>query len=318
MELMGHLRDWVTTGPLVLFFFVAGMELKAEVTSGSFSKKFSFLIPTFAAAGGMLFPAVIYWAIATQTSAPNGAWGVPMATDLPLAIIALSLFSKKISQRIRGFLLALAVADDLGSIIIVAFVYHAKINAIYLLIAAIGLALFWKFSQRSTLIAIVIALGSWYSFKQSGIHPTVIGIVLGILVSQKNSEAWSKRLLPFINYLILPVFIVTTLWIPWYLTLKSISSPTVLALIIARMIGKPLGITLFGLVALRVASSKIIQTRELVLIGIIGTLGLSVSMLFADLAHLGDQSNEVLLGVLLTVPVALIAIKISSKFIEQD
>ena len=318
MELMGHLRDWVTTGPLVLFFFVAGMELKAEVTSGSFSKKISFLIPTFANACGLLFPAVIYWAIATQTSAPNGAWGVPMATDLPLAIIALSLFSKKISQRIRGFLLALAVADDLGSIIIVAFVYHAKINAIYLLIAAIGSVLFWKFSKRSTLFAIVIALGSWYSFKQSGIHPTVIGVVLGILVSQKNSEAWSKKLLPFINYLILPVFIITTLWIPWHLTLKSISSPTVLALIIARMIGKPLGITLFGLIALRVASSKIIQTRELVLIGIIGTLGLSVSMLFADLAHLGDQRNEVLLGVLLTVPVALLAIKISAKFVERD
>ena len=318
MEFMNSARDWITTGPLVLFFFLAGIELRAELLDGAFRKRFSFLIPFTAAVGGMIAPALIYFLIAKNSSAPESAWGVPMATDLPLALLALSLLATKVSNRIRGFLLALAIADDLGSIIVVAIVYHHHIELFRILLSAVLLLTFWKTAPRFPLVALLIGLLAWGVFKESGIHPTVIGVLLGLLINHNESEWLVKKLTPVINYLVIPAFIITTLWIPWKLSAALIFSPIVIGLVVSRLIGKPLGIYIFGALAMRTMGHVVISKRDLFLVGTLGTVGLSVSMLFANLAQLGQDLNGALLGVLITLPLAIVLIIISAQMLKAS
>lgn len=316
MEFMNSAREWITTGPLVLFFFLAGIELRAELVDGAFRKRFSFLIPFAAAIGGMAVPAAIYFLIASNTSAPESAWGVPMATDLPLALLALSLLAKSVSNRIRGFLLALAIADDLGSIIVVAIIYHHHIDVGRLLISGVLLLIFWKSAPRFPLIAALLALLTWGVFKDSGIHPTVIGVLLGLLINHKEAQWLVGKLTPLINFLVIPAFIITTLWIPWKISSALIISPIVIGLVVARLIGKPLGILLFGFAAMKLMGHTVITKKDLFLVGTLGTIGLSVSMLFANLAQLGDDLNGALIGVLITLPAAILLISISASLLK--
>jgi len=318
MQFMESARDWITTGPLVLFFFLAGIELRAELLDGAFRKRFSFLIPFSAAIGGMIAPALIYYVIARNSSAPESAWGVPMATDLPLALLALSLLARSVSNRIRGFLLALAIADDLGSIIVVAFVYHHHIDLPRILICTLLLLVFWKTAPRFPLVALLIGIITWGIFKESGIHPTVIGVALGLLVNHKESEWLVGKIAPVINYLVIPAFIITTLWIPWKLSSDLIFGPIVLGLILARLIGKPLGIWVFGNLAMKATGHCVIAKRDLFLVGTLGTIGLSVSVLFANLAELGQDLNGTLLGVLITLPLALVLILVSAHLLKAS
>ena len=318
MEFMGIAREWITTGPLVLFFFLAGIELRAELLDGALRKRFSFLIPFAAAIGGMIAPALIYYLIARNSSAPESAWGVPMATDLPLALLALSLLARSVSNRIRGFLLALAIADDIGSIIVVAVVYNHDIDFVRILISAALLLLFWKTAPRFPLVALIVGLLAWGVFKDSGIHPTVIGVLLGLSINHKESEWLVGKLTPVINYLVIPAFIITTLWIPWNLTSELLFSPIVLGLIISRLIGKPLGIWLFGVIAMKTMGHSVIAKKDLFVVGTLGTVGLSVSMLFANLADLGQDLNGILLGVLITLPLALVLISVSAHLLKAS
>ena len=318
MGFMENAREWIATGPLVLFFFLAGIELRAELLDGAFRKRFSFLIPLSAALGGMIAPALIYLLIAKNSSAPAAAWGVPMATDLPLALLALSLLARSVSNRIRGFLLALAIADDLGSIVVVAVVYHHQIDLPRLFISAVLLLVFWKSAPRFPIVALIIGVITWGIFKDSGIHPTVIGVLLGLSINHRESHWLIGKLTPVINFLIIPAFIITTLWLPWKLTSELILSPLVLGLILARLIGKPIGIWLFGTLSMKVLGQKLISNRDLFLVGTIGTIGLSVSMLFANLGELGQDLPRALLGVLITLPLAVGLILVSAHLLKAS
>ena len=127
-----------------------------------------------------------------------------------------------------------------------------------------------------------------------------------------------KRLTPVTNYLVIPAFIVTTLWIPWKISTALIFSPVVLGLVIARLIGKPLGIWLFATIAMKTMGHKVISGKDLFLVGTLGTIGLSVSMLFANLAELGSNLNGVLLGTLITLPAALVLILLSAQLLRAS
>jgi NhaA family Na+:H+ antiporter len=148
--------------------------------------------------------------------------------------------------------------------------------------------------------------------------PTVIGVLLGLLVNHKESEWLVGKLTPVINYFVIPAFIITTLWIPWKLTSDLLFSPIVLGLIIARLIGKPLGIWLFGVIAMKTMAHSVISKKDLFLVGTLGTIGLSVSMLFANLAELGQDLNGTLLGVLITLPLALVLILVSAHLLKAS
>ena len=252
---MNSVRDFIATGPIVLFFFLAGIELKAELIDGSFKKRFSFLIPFAAALGGMLIPALLYFSLSKSIGSNSNAWGVPMATDLPLALLALSLFVTQVAKRIRGFLLALAIADDIGSIIVVAIAYHKHIDLLALVFSLVFVAIFWLLAPKLPKAALFIALAAWFLFRNSGIHPTVIGVILGLCLNHEESAWLVKRLTPVVNYLIVPIFILTSLWLPWKIDFAGPALKTISLLILSRLIGKPIGIWVFGQVAMRVSGN---------------------------------------------------------------
>jgi NhaA family Na+:H+ antiporter len=308
-------RDWAALGPLAIFFFVAGLELKAEFTTGIFVKKRQALIPLGAVTGGMLVPALLYILFARITGAPTAAWGIPMATDLPLVLAALSFAPISFVAKVRPFLLALAITDDLGSIIVLALRFHQEFSPLYLGLLLLMLALYWvaiRHLHGSIQVFVMAAavLILWICSLRSGISPTFIAVILALLTPTVSAKVREERWEPAVNFVIVPLFIFTALAISINFNARSILSPISLSLIFARLIGKPVGIFLGAQIASALTRTPVgLKKAELLGCGIIASLGLSVSLLFAQLSlNVHDQALAIV-GTLITVPLAGAGIK---------
>ena len=176
--------EWIVNdGLMVIFFFVVGMEIRREVHHGELSELRRAALPAAAALGGMLVPAGIYLTIAGAPST-RGGWGVPMATDIAFALGVFALLGKRVPPALRVLLLALAVIDDLGAIIVIAIFYTANLQLLGLVFAAGGFAgifVMQRFGIRSRALYIVPALVSWAGIYTAGIHPTIAGVVVGLM-----------------------------------------------------------------------------------------------------------------------------------------
>ena len=308
-------RDWAALGPLAIFFFVAGLELKAEFTTGIFVKKRQALIPFGAVTGGMLVPVLLYIFFARITGAPTAAWGIPMATDLPLVLAALSFAPISFVAKVRPFLLALAITDDLGSIIVLALRFHPEFSPLYLGFLLLMLALYWvaiRHLHGSIQVFVMAAavLILWICSLRSGISPTFIAVILALLTPTVSAKVREERWEPAVNFVIVPLFIFTALAISINFNARSILSPISLSLIFARLIGKPIGIFLGAQMASALTRTPVgLKKAELLGCGIIASLGLSVSLLFALLSlNVHDQALAIV-GTLITVPLAGAGIK---------
>ncbi|MDP4691808.1 MAG: Na+/H+ antiporter NhaA, partial [Ilumatobacteraceae bacterium] len=176
------LRHWVNDGLMTIFFFVVGLEIKREATDGHLSERRAALLPGFAAVGGMLVPALIYLAIA-GSSAPRG-WAIPVATDIALAIGVISVVGKRVPASLRAFLLGLAIVDDIGAIIIIAAVYSTGVSFGWLLVSIIGVSasvVARRLGVQSVLLYVVVGISIWLGLYQGGVHPTLAGVVMGLL-----------------------------------------------------------------------------------------------------------------------------------------
>lgn len=178
------LRGWVNDGLLPLFFFVVGMEIKRELVHGDLRHPRSAMLPVAAAVGGMLVPALIYLALNTGGTAARG-WGVPMATDIAFAVGVLVLVGRGLPPGLKSFLLALAIVDDLGTIVVIAIFYSGGIEA-----AALGvgvgllavIVLFQQLQVRWIVVYALLGVGVWVATFESGISPTIAGVALGLLM----------------------------------------------------------------------------------------------------------------------------------------
>lgn len=194
------LHHWVNDGLMVIFFFVIGLEIKSEMLMGELSSPKKAALPMFAALGGMVAPALIYLAININGGEPKG-WAIPMATDIAFAIGVISLLGKRVPLSLKIFLLALAIVDDLGAILVIAFFYTAEISGSALGIAAIGLALTFmaqKTGIRAVWVYIVLGVVVWMGVLISGIHATIAGVLLGFFTPAQafyRPVDFSKRLI---------------------------------------------------------------------------------------------------------------------------
>jgi NhaA family Na+:H+ antiporter len=309
-------RDWMVLGPLSLFFFVAGLELKAEFTTGIFVKKRAALIPLGAVTGGMLFPALLYYLFASIGGAPTQAWGIPMATDLPLVLAALSFMPVPFIARARPFLLALAITDDLGSIIVLALRFHQEFSLFYTLLTAMLFLIYWvaiRFlhSGIRNFVMVSSALIIWMTTLRSGISPTVSAVILALITPTLSERTRSERWEPVVNFVVVPAFIFSVLAIDIDFSISTIFSSLSLSLICARLIGKPLGIYCGARLAAALTRTQIgLSSKELWVCGAIASLGLSVSLLFAQLSlGVADQALAIV-GTLVTVPLAIGLIRV--------
>ncbi len=178
----GDLHELINDGLMTLFFFVAGLEIKREVVDGQLSSVKRAAFPVIAALGGMVVPAFLYWTMNFGGGGAHG-WGVPMATDIAFSIGVLSLIGRRLTKSARTFLLALAIADDIGAIVVIAVFYSSGLHGWPILIAAgIWMAILGmnRVGVRSAPAQLVAALGFWVSIRASGIHATLAGVILGI------------------------------------------------------------------------------------------------------------------------------------------
>ena len=198
--LLSHpLHIWINDGLMAIFFFVIGLELKREFMEGELSSLQKASLPMTAALGGMLVPAVIYFFINKGTPAAHG-WGIPMATDIAFALALLSMASKHIPVSIKIFLSALAVADDLGAVLVIAFFYTEQINFVPLAIGAGFLLLLMlgnRMGIRSALFYLLLGIGAWIGFLLSGVHATIAGVLVAFTipaVTRIDEQIYSSNL----------------------------------------------------------------------------------------------------------------------------
>lgn len=296
----------INYGLMTIFFFVVGLEIKRELVSGHLSSLKKAAMPFIAAIGGMALPAGIYLAIAGR-EAPEG-WAVPVATDIALAVGLLAMLGPVVTLSLRSFLLALAVIDDIGAILIIALVYSTGIAYSWLLagvISIVVLLILKRTGVTSIYVYILCGLMLWYCLYRTGVHPTLAGVILGLLTphiekpdadfediddgSVSYIEYLEAKLHPFSTFVVVPVFAFANTGV--VLTSDSLSQAmtSVIAwgIFIGLVIGKPLGIVL----AAKASSRSGIATlpkgaplSKLIATGSAAGIGFTVAIFIADLA----------------------------------
>ena len=301
--LMLDVHAWAADFLLAFFFFVIGIELRHEFTVGSLNSPRKALVPVAAAIGGMVLPALIYVAFNAGQSTVVG-WGIPMATDIAFALAVLALVAPKSNPALRVFLLALAVVDDLGAILVIALFYTPSLQPLYLGGAALALGLF-AVLQRTRLghplILVPLGLGIWWLVFQSGVHATIAGVAVGLLLATRASprkKSLADRaltvFLPVSSYVAVPLFVLVSAGVDLAVIGDSATtSPVFAGIVVGLLVGKPLGIVLFVWIAERVFGGRrdpSLSGGDIWLIGTISSIGFTVALLINELA-LGDSSS---------------------------
>lgn len=200
------LHHWINDGLMALFFFTIGLEIKREVLAGELSSLKKASLPIFAAIGGMVFPALIYVAFNYNDPVNIRGWGIPMATDIAFALGLLALLGNRVNVNLKIFLTALAIADDLGAIMIIAFFYTDSIDIMELVNAAFFMGILITANRlgvrRTTFYAIVGGLGVWTSFMYSGVHATIAGVFIALTIPVKpkmNEQTYIDKIYKLID-----------------------------------------------------------------------------------------------------------------------
>jgi Na+:H+ antiporter, NhaA family len=298
-----------------IFFFVVGLEIKRELTSGHLASFKKALLPFIAAIGGMAVPALIYLAIAGGV-APGG-WGVPVATDIALAVGLLTMIGPSVAASLRSFLLALAVIDDIGAILIIAFVYSTGIKFSWLAAAALCIAMIAmlkKAGVESTLVYSLFAFTLWFCLFKTGVHPTLAGVILGLMtpnILRKRTRVediedgsvsvieWLEhKFHPISTFFVVPVFAFANTGV--VITAEAIkdASQSVIAwgIFFGLVIGKPLGVLIASIAAKR---SKLAEFPEgatnssILATGSAAGIGFTVAIFIANLAFDDAQTQDI-------------------------
>ena len=297
------LATWAADGLLAVFFFVAGLELKHELTHGTLSKPAQAAVPIAAALGGMIVPAVIFVAIVATSGEPGGlrGWAVPMATDIAFALAVLAVVGRMLPVALRAFLLTLAVVDDLGAITIIAIFYSKGFSLFYFLLAVALLAVYWLLQRkrvRSPFVYVPLALVIWWATHESGVHATVAGVAMALLTraSTDPGEAESpvdrlqRMLLPLSAGLCVPLFAFFAAGVDLRSTglLEPLSNPVAIGIMAGLILGKPIGVVTTAWFMARFTRARLnpaIGWRDVLAVGMLARIGFTVALLITELAY---------------------------------
>jgi Na+:H+ antiporter, NhaA family len=326
----------INYGLMTIFFFVVGLEIKRELVAGHLSSVKKAAMPFLAAIGGMAVPAAIYLIIAGG-EAPEG-WAVPVATDIALAVGLLAMMGPSVTLSLRSFLLALAVIDDIGAILIIALVYSTGITFSWLaaaLITILVIVLLGKTSVDSFLIYIVLGLLLWYSLYRTGVHPTLAGVILGLLaphrvMSHADFEDSDDGSVSYVEYLgaklhpvsslaIVPLFAFANTGV--VITSESIrdaaTSAIAWGIFIGLVIGKPLGIVAASYAASKAKVADLpdgAAFNKIVATGSAAGIGFTVALFIADLAF--DDAALQNIAVVAVIVASVVSALMSTAFFK--
>lgn len=320
------IATWAADGLLAIFFFVAGMELKHELVLGSLSNRANAAVPIAAALGGMIIPAVIFTSFNKGLPSATG-WGIPMATDIAFALAVLAVAGRRLPIELRAFLLSLAVVDDLGAIIVIAVFYSSAIIFTQLALGILCISLFALAQQkriRTSAVYVPLALLSWYFIHSSGIHATIAGVALGLLMRVKTDpeeevspvDRMLKVIHPWSAGLCVPIFAFFAAGVSVVgISVASLfESQVALGVIIGLVFGKPIGVLGFAWLAARFTRAQLnpsLHWGDVFALGLLAGVGFTVSLLITQLAF-GPDSIENSLARLAVLTGSLIAAILAS------
>jgi len=294
------IEQWINDGLMTIFFLLVGLEIERELYKGELSDIKNALLPIVAALGGMILPALFYLSFNLGTPAQSG-FGIPMATDIAFSLGVLSLLGNRIPASLKIFLTALAIIDDLGAIIIIAFFYRGDLSLFYFVIAGtifIVLLAFNRLKVNTLLFYLVPGVAMWYFMQKSGVHATITGVLLAFAIPFGKDAAVSPSyrmqqcLHKPVPYLLLPLFALANTGIifssQWYLGYTLNSNMGILS---GLLLGKPLGILLFSFIAVKMSICKLpvdLNWRYLGGAGILAGIGFTMSIFMTNLAFADD------------------------------
>lgn len=300
----GHsFEHWINDGLMAVFFFLVGLELIKEIYEGELANVKKALLPISGAIGGMLIPAALYLAFNFGLPSQSGA-GIPMATDIAFALGVLSLLGNRVPFPLKIFLTALAVIDDLGAIIVIAVFYTTSLSWLNLGIAlgvfALLMALNKKFKVKSMIPYLLGGVVMWYFMLHSGIHATIAGVLLAFTIPYKKgvtnspSHRIQHKLHRPVAFFILPLFALanTAIVISGGDWVNSLSEPFAIGIIVGLVVGKPLGITLACLVAVKLKLATMpsfFKWKQMIGLGMLGGIGFTMSIFITLLAFKGSE-----------------------------
>jgi NhaA family Na+:H+ antiporter len=293
---------------MTIFFFVVGLEIKRELTSGHLTSVKKALMPFLAAIGGVAFPALIYLSIAGGVAA--GGWGVPVATDIALAVGLLTMIGSRVPESLRIFLLALAVIDDIVAILIIALVYSDGILINWLLSGAAVIAFIYilkRFDIKSTVIYIFFGVILWFTLYKTGVHPTLAGVILGLMTpnapkvesSAESVIEWLEdRFHPASAFFVVPLFAFANTGVAISLDTLDLASTSLIAwgIFLGLVVGKPLGILFSTVLAKKFKVADMPEGASKSLITATGSaagIGFTVAIFIAQIAFDDRQTQDI-------------------------
>ncbi|PHM23660.1 Na+/H+ antiporter NhaA [Xenorhabdus ehlersii] len=300
LEINKPLLLWINDGLMAVFFLIVGLEVKRELMEGSLAGRDKAIFPAIAALGGMLAPALIYLLFNGSDEITQQGWAIPCATDIAFALGIMALLGKRVPTALKVFLLALAIIDDLGVIIIIALFYTKTISlaALGLATAMIGLLAWmnWKGIAKTSAYLIVGAV-LWVCILKSGVHATLAGVIVGFLIPLRDkkgespSETLEHELHSWVAYLILPLFAFANAGVSLQgVTLDGLTSILPIGIALGLFLGKPLGIFLFSWISVKLGIAKLpekIGMRQIFAVSVLCGIGFTMSIFISGLAFEG-------------------------------
>ena len=306
---------WINDVLMAVFFFVVTLEIKREFIQGELSKPKRALLPIIGAVGGMAIPALIYVIINFDAGYTLRGWAIPSATDIAFSIGVLSLLGSRIPISLKVFLVALAIIDDLGAIIIIAFFYSTELQYTYLLLmlaAFLSLILLNKFNVKKFVPYFLVGLFLWYFTHESGIHSTISGVLLATTIPHKKHEKDYSLLLklehmlsPYVAFGIMPLFAFANAGVVLNdISINTILSPVPLGIVCGLFFGKQIGVFLFSFLAVKLKLAEMPTNSNWIKfygVGILTGIGFTMSLFVGNLAFFDYSNNldDVKIGVLI-------------------
>ncbi|WP_118951135.1 Na+/H+ antiporter NhaA [Taibaiella helva] len=314
LHLPHSLLHMINDGAMALFFLLVGMEIRRELLQGELNDRRKAGLPAFAALGGMLLPACFYF-LCNTGSGYAGGWGVPMATDIAFSLGILSLLGRRAPLQLRVLLTALAIIDDLGAIVAIALFYTDTIHMGYLLGAAgifILLLALNRLKLKPLLPYFLLGILLWYCLFNSGVHATLAGVLLAFALPLDRIAHLEHRLHIPVNFIVLPLFALanTAIVLPAD-PAAALQSPVNYGILAGLILGKPLGITLFSYLAVKLRLAGLpggLDWRHVLGMGLLAGIGFTMSIFIALLAFSeGPVQTTAKLGILIASAVSGIA-----------
>jgi len=308
-------HHWINDALMAIFFLLVGLEIKREFVEGELSRPAQAALPILGAVGGMLFPALIYVAFNYQDPYTIKGWAIPSATDIAFSIGVLSLLGSRVPLSLKVFLVALAIIDDMGAVIIIALFYTTELNITFLGLMFSCFAILMIMNRtnvRYLSVYLFVGLFMWFFTYKSGVHATIAGVLLAIAIPHKSDKSHHKSMLkylehtlaPYVSFLIMPIFAFANAGVNFDgMSINQLFQPVPLGILLGLFVGKQLGVFAFSYGAIKLGYAEKphgASWTSFYAVGVLTGIGFTMSLFVGNLAFPNsDVIDGVKIGVLL-------------------